>query len=83
MWPPCSDQNTHLALRPSRLHLFHLFTLLLLLDHAKERVTSPLELLRTPALEEPVEPEHRELRDILLDTLVHVLGLHAVVVEAA
>lgn len=76
-WNTC----TYLALRPLHFHLLRLPRLRLLLNHPQQRITPPLELLGTPALEEPIEPEHRELRDILLDAFVHVLRRHTVMVQ--
>lgn len=73
----------YLSLRALRLHLLGLPALCLLLNHAEQRVTSPLQLLRAPALEEPVETEHRELQDVFLDALIDILCLHAVMVQPA
>jgi len=55
----------------------------LFLNHTQQRITPPLQLLHAPALEEPVKAEHRKLRYIPPNTLVDVLGTHAVVVQPA
>ena len=53
-----------------------------LLDQTKKGVASPLEFLRTPTLEEPVETEDGEFGNILLYPLVNVIGPHTIVVES-
>lgn len=68
--------------RPLALHLF-LSSFRFLLNHAQQRITSPLQLQRRPTLEEPIEPEHRELRDVFLNPFVNVVHAHSVVVESA
>jgi hypothetical protein len=42
-----------------------------------------LQLLRRPAFEEPVEPEHGEFGDVFLNPLIHIFGLHAIMEQAA
>lgn len=68
--------------RALALHLF-LPRFRFLFDHAQQRITSPLQLQRRPTLEEPIEPEHWELGDVLLDSLINVVHPHPVVVQSA
>ena len=75
--------ETHLALGRLVLDLLSLSRLCFFLNHTKERVTPALQLLRTAALEEPIESENGEFRDIPLDALVHIIGTQPVVVESA
>lgn len=75
------SNETHFASgAPFRLD-FLLLLHLRLLDHPEQRVTSSLQLLRVPTFTKPVEPEDRELRDILLYAFVHVISSHPVVIE--
>jgi hypothetical protein len=72
-----TQNRTHLPLRGLQLRLLshpgpRLF---LLLNHPQQRITPPLQLLRRPTLENPIKLEHRELRDILLDPLMHIVRL--------
>jgi len=75
--------KTHLPLRRFQLRLLRHPGLFLLLNHPQQRITPPLQLLRRPTLEKPIKPEHRELRDILLDPLIHIVRLHPIVIESA
>lgn len=75
------NTETYLALRRCTSSFLSLFRFSFLLDHAEKRVTPSLKFLWTPAFEEPVETENRELGNVLLYPLVHVIGTHTVVIQ--